>query len=123
MRISDWSSDVCSSDLPLVAPLRRICNLHAGEQPALPVRQLWLRTILRCVRIAAAGGQRGREGQGCESARTPHSGPPTRKPEKTIQVANIARAATIPARRKHAQRIDKPSLDRKTDEKGKRKQG
>src|SRR3546814_3381838 len=30
MRISDWSSDVCSSDLPQVAPKGRSCKRPAG---------------------------------------------------------------------------------------------
>src|SRR3546814_1471154 len=71
----------------LVAPLRRICNLHAGEQPALPVRPLWLRTILRCVRLAAPGGLLGRSGPDSEYARTTTFGPPPRKPEKPKQEA------------------------------------
>src|SRR3546814_19451552 len=31
MRISDWSSDVCSSDLVAISPQHPLLNLHLGE--------------------------------------------------------------------------------------------
>src|SRR3546814_20574276 len=31
MRISDWSSDVCSSDLPAVGPMHRADRMHLYE--------------------------------------------------------------------------------------------
>ena len=46
----------------LVAPFRRVRNLHGGEEPALRIRELRIRPVLRRFRIAAAGGQKGREG-------------------------------------------------------------
>src|SRR3546814_10516596 len=36
MRISDWSSDVCSSDLAGDGALRRLARLPDATQPALP---------------------------------------------------------------------------------------
>src|SRR5215217_6833959 len=38
----DWSSDVCSSDLPVLAPLQRW--LRTGHGPVLAPLQRWLRT-------------------------------------------------------------------------------
>src|SRR3546814_1157036 len=32
MRISDWSSDVCSSDLPFIEPVRQVRRRHHVEQ-------------------------------------------------------------------------------------------
>src|SRR3546814_1832223 len=57
MRISDWSSDVCSSDLYEGAPHLAVAVVHG--QPRLPERAFWAQyTTLRrgseCVRILPA---------------------------------------------------------------------
>src|SRR3546814_16747925 len=39
MRISDWSSDVCSSDLPCAVGARDALLLHRVEQPEAAVRR------------------------------------------------------------------------------------
>src|SRR3546814_15277057 len=36
MRISDWSSDVCSSDLPVTTALAQLTKLYAGKLRELP---------------------------------------------------------------------------------------
>src|SRR3546814_11546026 len=36
MRISDWSSDVCSSDLPSVPALAAVALMSAEKHPSLP---------------------------------------------------------------------------------------
>src|SRR3546814_3370556 len=47
MRISDWSSDVCSSDLPL---LREILHLQAPGE--INVQNAFLRDVFVCMMIA-----------------------------------------------------------------------
>src|SRR3546814_19200309 len=49
MRISDWSSDVCSSDLAPAAPM-----LHRSKDTALARKFLYLIAILIMLAIAAA---------------------------------------------------------------------
>src|SRR3546814_10079625 len=46
MRISDWSSDVCSSDLPAHGR-RRAHSAHAAHGGAVPVRAVGDQTVLR----------------------------------------------------------------------------
>src|SRR3546814_16296672 len=56
MRISDWSSDVCSSDLSNVSRVRRSIDLHHCEK-AEPLcrgrRQMWGSWISRLLAAAA----------------------------------------------------------------------
>src|SRR3546814_10053998 len=52
MRIGDWSSDVCSSDLPLA----EIFGLHAGRVDALDIDLLDAATINEVVHIGRAPG-------------------------------------------------------------------
>src|SRR3546814_12374212 len=45
MRISDWSSDVCSSDLPRVQPARRTCRAVQAHEP--PAQASGVRRMIR----------------------------------------------------------------------------
>src|SRR3546814_18038648 len=40
MRISDWSSDVCSSDLRVLAPLKRVGPRGSGQWKTISLEQL-----------------------------------------------------------------------------------
>src|SRR3546814_10933153 len=59
MRMSDWSSDVCSSDLAGVGPGRHRTHpprLCARRRPALSLFQLWRRHAHRIAHLPAMTG-------------------------------------------------------------------
>src|SRR3546814_4088713 len=81
MRISDWSSDVCSSDLSSLGDDRRHAGCHGDHRPdwmkqpgrrerdADPVEQEGERDVLQHLGIAAAADQIGRAScreRGCQ---------------------------------------------------------
>src|SRR3546814_12617968 len=68
MRISDWSSDVCSSDLIFHMPLTDIDSLAAAAKEAAPEREVCLDILVAIElhptgRLGCAGkGRQGRAG-------------------------------------------------------------
>src|SRR3546814_6512434 len=75
MRISDWSSDVCSSDLFALALLSRALGLRAAARPALrddagrggaAVRDAWPRRRARPA-LVAVGARRGAAAHGLQA--------------------------------------------------------
>src|SRR3546814_4893298 len=56
MRISDWSSDVCSSDLFIIAPARPALRL--APMPDGDARLVWFWVLATVTVVAAANGLR-----------------------------------------------------------------
>src|SRR3546814_11259064 len=85
MRISDWSSDVCSSDLGAPVEFRR-----SGEGPRSALREQGRQAPAR--RRAAAGGDRSEErrvGKECVSTCRPRWSPYHSKKNKRLQCNHI----------------------------------
>src|SRR3546814_16315063 len=54
MRISDWSSDVCSSDLLACSPRTKRAQQHVGAAPVRVAGQLWFEQRGELARLKAA---------------------------------------------------------------------
>src|SRR3546814_5608654 len=73
MRISDWSSDVCSSDLPEVAPTRFYCvplvfgRFQAGILKKLPQKKL--DRLLKIPIVSSLIKKKIKKGMGLQNAR------------------------------------------------------
>src|SRR3546814_10604263 len=74
MRISDWSSDVCSSDLPVEPAIERFALqaqlLREQPEPAVEVgapqyvERVEIRILALCILVVAIGGDRGQRRAG-----------------------------------------------------------
>src|SRR3546814_11751134 len=100
MRISDWSSDVCSSDLALrhnralVSPWRRVGDAHGRKQTPLTIGQLRIAAGLRRRGVTAARRKHHR----CKEKRIFHVRSPARREAKPIQTAASIRMTLMAER-------------------------
>src|SRR3546814_5061417 len=95
MRISDWSSDVCSSDLHLAADDLAAAPQQQGQQVELPARQRQGLAQQGRLAVHAVEGQRPAGQHDAErSTGTPQQGPAARRQrseEHTYELQSIMR--------------------------------
>src|SRR3546814_7533986 len=99
MRISDWSSDVCSSDLPVCAHRRSRFRPDRRHPHARG------REALRRYPRAPGHGARGRQ-RAKPEARAPGHGHGRRKSPRRRDASGICQAAPAEARRRQGQRSE-----------------